>query len=87
MNEDTIKRLKDNPDFVAFQKIILAKIDKLDTVQVYKELSNERMGEEMRVRAKAINVLKSMLLPFIDFREKKAVTQNQLHKQEEKYGL
>lgn len=87
MNKDFIKRLKSNSDFTEFQKFILSSIDELNSVQGLFNFSNESAGEEVKVRIKAIEKLKDILTPFINFGEKSQVTNEQIKKKEEKYGL
>lgn len=89
MDEDLIKKLKDNPYFSEFQKFIVSKIDELDSVDRFydSELTNEEAGEVVKIRAETIVVLQSILSPFVSFNEKRKPTKKEIKAAEAKVGL
>lgn len=87
MNEDAIKRLQQDTDFMAFQEFIVSEIEKLDSVENLGKLSNEQAGEEAKVRAKAREKLYDILAPFLNQRSKKEPTTAELQKAKDKFGL
>jgi len=87
MNEKLIKRLKDDPYFVEFQKIIVSKIDELNFVGDLKKMSNLKAGETVRARAMASDILQDILQPFFDFSEKREPTVKEVQAAKDKVGL
>lgn len=85
--EELIRRLKSNPDFVEFTDFILDKLKQLDSVVDLGEMSNEKAGEEAKIRVKTIDRLYEILRPFIEFNEKKKRTESEINKAGGKYGL
>ncbi len=85
--EETIKKLKDYPAFQEFVDYILQIIDKLDTVSGLENKTNEEAGEEAKIRAKTKERLFEILKPFIDFKEKKERSEEELKKASQRYGL
>lgn len=87
LDPDIIKRLKNNNDFLAFTDFVFFQIDELNSVKGLKDFSNERAGEEVKVRTKAIEVLELILLPFTHSNEKKKPTTEVIQKKKDEYGL
>jgi hypothetical protein len=67
--------------------IIDEKIDELDTVRGLTSMTNEQAGEEAKIRSKTKDKLYEILRPFIDFKEKKEITEGEIKKAGEKFGL
>jgi len=87
MNEELIKRLKDDSDFQSFQEIVVSKIGELSEIGDLKDLSNREAGETVRARATAIGILYEFLRPFVDFNEKRKPTAKQINVAKKKVGL
>jgi hypothetical protein len=85
--DELIRKLKNNADFVEFADYIIEKIDELDTVSGLDIMTNEQAGEEAKVRSKTKDKLYEILRPFIDFKEKKEITEGEIKKAGEKFGL
>ncbi len=87
MNEELIKRLKNNTDFLEFSDYILDVIVDMDTVNGLDNFTNESAGEEAKVRLKTKLKLYKILKPFVDFQEKTEPTEEEIKKAKNKYGL
>lgn len=87
MNENLIKRLKDDSDFKDFQEIVVSKIDELNSIGDLKDLSNKKAGETVRARAIAADILYKILRPFIDFNEKHEPTAKEVDAVKKRVGL
>lgn len=85
--EDLVKRLKDYPAFQEFLDYIVSEIEKQDTVEGLENLPNEQAGEEAKIRAKTKERLYQILKPFLDFKEKREPTEEEINKAKEKFGL
>lgn len=85
--KELAKRLKDNPEFADFQEYVLDKVSKLDTVDGLEEMSNEMAGETARARKLAIDTLKDILKPFVEFSEKQGYTKEQIKEAAARRGL
>ncbi len=87
MNENLVKKLKDDRYFVEFQKFVISKIDELNSIGDLKDLTNKKAGETVRARAIASSILQDMLKPFIDFNEKREPTAKEVDAAKSKAGL
>jgi len=87
MNEELIKRLKDDPSIIEFQAFILSKIEELAFFEDLIKMDNEKAGEAIRIRGMAITILKDILQPFADFKEKSEPTVKQVQAAKDKAGL
>lgn len=87
MSDEFIKKLNDNPDFTIFKKWLMGKIEELDSVIDLDSLSNNEAGEEAKVRHKALNKLYEILSPFINVREEKEKSTEEIHKAKKRFGM
>ena len=82
-----IDRLKDNPDFLEYEKFVISEIEKLDTVKGLNKLSNKDAGEECKVRERTSEMLLEILKPFIETSEKKVASEDQIKEAKKKFKL
>lgn len=87
MNPDTIQALKDNPYFPEFEAYIENKISELSSFDGLTQLPDERAGQEVKVRALAVEQLKKILLPFLSFQEKREPTIEEVQQAKNKVGF
>ena len=87
MNDELIKKLKDDPYFIKFQAFMVSKIDELSDIEDLTKLTNQKAGETVRIRGMAITVLKEILQPFVDFSEKREPTAEEVQAAKDKAGL
>jgi hypothetical protein len=87
MDKDLIKQIKDSPYFEQLQEYINSKINELNSLDGLEGLSNEQAGEEAKARVLALNKLWEILKPFIEQREKREPTTEEIQKAKEKYGV
>jgi len=85
--DELIKALRKNPHFVEFQKFVINKIDELNSIDDLKDLSNKKAGETVRVRAMAASKLQEILAPFVDFKEKREHTAEEINVAKKRAGL
>lgn len=81
------KNLRGKVDFQEFQEYVLDKVRELDTVSDLGTMSNEKAGEEAKVRLLAGTKLRKILTPFIDFAEKHEYTDEEIAEAAAKRGL
>ena len=88
LSDEFIKKLKDSPDFVQLQAYIISKIAELrDGNENLLTLSDSLAGEEIKTNIKAVKKLEEILSPFVDYREKKEPTEEEINKAKSKVGL
>jgi hypothetical protein len=87
LSQEIIKKLKDDQTFIELKDWIIEKVSELDSLAGLGSMTNELAGEEAKVRAKTVVKLQQIFSPFIDFREKKEPTQEEIKTAETKYGL
>src|SRR3989304_4953250 len=88
LSDEFIKKLKDSPDFVQLQAYIISKIAELrDGNENLLTLSDSLAGEEIKTNIKAAKKLEEILSPFVDYREKKEPTEEEINKAKSKAGL
>ena len=85
--DELIRALRKDPHFIEFQKIIIDKIDELNSIDDLKDLSNKKAGETVRVRAMVASKLQEILAPFVDFNEKREPTTEQVEAVKKRVGL
>jgi len=85
--DELIRALRKDPHFIEFQKIIIDKIDELNSIDDLKDLSNKKAGETVRVRAMVASKLQEILAPFVDFKEKREHTAEEIEAVKSKVGL
>lgn len=89
LDQDTIDKLKKNPDFQKFEKYVSRKIGELERFENMKgieEMSDKRAGEEIKARKKAVKILADMLRPFIEEQRSENKPED-VQKAKEEYGL
>lgn len=87
LSNDLIKQIKESSIFEPLQEYILSKIGELDTVAGLQGLTLEQAGEEVLVRQKALVKLEEILKPFMESREKRGHTVEEIEKSKRKYGV
>lgn len=87
MNEELAKKIKDSSYFPELQTYIIDQIQDLNSIDGVKIMTNEKAGEEVKARALAMEKLKDILSPFINNREKKEPTEEDIKKAEKNYAL
>ena len=87
LSGELLKYLKEDSAFKVFQGYILEKIDELDTVIGLEDKTNEQAGEMVKVRFLAIKLLKEILDPVMDFREKYDPSVKDIQRKKDKFGL
>ena len=88
LSDEFIKKLKDSPDFVQLQAYIISKIAELrDGNENLLTLSDSLAGEEIKTNIKAAKKLEEILSPFMDYREKKEPTEEEINKAKGKFGI
>lgn len=85
--KELAKSLREKPEFADFQDYVLGKVAELDTVDGLEEMSNEMAGETARARKLAIDTLRDILKPFIEFSEKQGYTKEQIEEAAARRGL
>lgn len=85
--EEYINKLKDYPPFLEFEKYIIGVIDELRDDESYEKLDDLRAGQEAKTNIKVRRKLLEILLPFINFQEKKEPTEEQIKQAKAKYNL
>lgn len=87
IDKKTIKQLRKYPEWKQFREHMFQEIDSLNSVENLQELSNERAGEEAKVRNKAALKLYEIFEPFLLFEEGKIEDPiERVKKIKEKYG-
>jgi hypothetical protein len=87
MNEELVKRLKDDSDFKDFQEYVWSEIEKLNSIDDLISKSNKEAGETVRVRAMASQLLEKILDPFISYQEKREPTAKEVDAVKKRVGL
>jgi hypothetical protein len=87
ISQEIIKQLKDYPPFQEFQAWVIEQVDNLNSLDGVDSLSVLQAGEEVKARVKAVTELQVMLAPFIDFREKREPTTEEINRAKQKAGL
>jgi hypothetical protein len=87
LNDEIVKRLKDNSDWQAFQFWVVEKIDELKIFDGVQSMSDTEAGQEVRAREKAALKLVEILEPFVSYREVKEKTEKEKAEAKKKFGL
>lgn len=75
---DFIDKLKDFPAFIEFQEYVIDCVNKIDTVEGSVGLSDKKAGERSKLRENTKIEVTKIFAPFIDFGNKKQITQEQI---------
>jgi soluble cytochrome b562 len=86
-SNEVIKYLKDNSNFQEFMVWVLENIEALDTVDDLSKLSNERAGEEVKVRIKAVDTVRNIFHPFLTYHQKREPTEKEYLDAHKRVGL
>lgn len=87
MNEDLINKLKDDDNFQSFMDFALAKANELESIGKYvDELSNERAGEEAKIRRQAAETIREIFYQFTR-RDREDHSIEDIQKVKERVGL
>lgn len=84
------KGLRNKTEFLDFQEYILFKVDELsrnDKLPGFLKLSHKRAGEVSQSRLIASEMLKEILSPFVNFREKREYTDEEIAEAASRRGL
>lgn len=88
MSPELIKKLKKSSDFQEFAEYLLGVIDRLDSLTGFDSgTSNERLGEVLRARMEAKDILYEILEPFIVFQEKRKPSEKEKKEAMKRFGL
>lgn len=88
LSPEIIKKLKTNSEFKIFQEYLLEKIQELDSLGMYDETKDDTtLGEIVRARIIARDMLYKILRPLVDFKEKAEPTKEQIEEAKKKVGL
>lgn len=87
ISEESIRAIKNQHSFAEFRDHIISVVDDLNSVSGLESLPNAVAGEEAKIRSKTIDKLMAILRPFVDFKEKKQPTIEQIQKVKEMTGL
>lgn len=87
LQRDTIKTLKNSSAFKLFSEWVLEEIQRIDSTSDLTKLSNAGAGEEAKIRAKTVNVLKKILTPVIVFKERKAPSTEKVQEAKDRAGI
>ena len=87
LNDDLIRKLKDDPAFNEFQRYLISIVDSLNNVQGLNHKTNEEAGETAKVRALTIEKITEILSPFVEFKEKSGPSEESMKKAINKFAL
>lgn len=87
MQDELIKRLRENPDFQQFLEFLVHEIQSLDSVTGLDKFSNEQAGEEAKVRLLTYKKLTTILSPFAELHERPEPTIEQIQRKKDTYAL
>lgn len=87
LSDEYIKSLRDDPKFIFLKEYLFKMIDRLNSLDGLQGLSNKRAGEEAKARIKAAAKLKEILEPFVNFREKREITESEINLRKARFGL
>lgn len=87
LSDRVIKRVRDSNEFSDLRKFIIFKVEELNSVDGLAKMSNQKAGEEAKIRLKAAELVSGILGPFIDFGEKKERSVQEIHKAKKAHGL
>ncbi len=85
--EELARKLHKNDDFLVFSAYVMAEVDKLETLDGLLDMTNEKAGEEAKIRSKAAQKIRELLTPFITFKEKPQHSPEEVQKAKGKYAL
>lgn len=87
LNSDIVRKLLNDSAFSAYIKWLTEEVDELNSVEGLEGMANEAAGEEVRVRAKALEKLHLILSPFIEYRTKREPSLEEFKKAKDSFGL
>lgn len=87
LSQELVRKLKDNSAYVAFENHILQEIGKLNSIQDLGGMTNEMIGEEVKARVRAMEILGGILSPLINFSERKEISIEHIRKAKDKFAL
>lgn len=87
MNEEAIQSLKSNIHFSDFRDYLVEKINELDSLNGVEDMTDENAGQEVKARAKAAIKLTEILKPFINTRERKEPSAEEIQKAKTKFAI
>lgn len=87
LSPQLVSSLKEDVGFQEFVKYLEEIVGRLDTTDGLSTLTNERAGEEVKVRSQVVVVIHEILKPFINYKEKRQPSDEELKAARERYGL
>lgn len=87
MDESLVKKIKESPFYTEFLEYIYSQIYKLNSIKGIDKKSNLEVGEIVKARAVAMEILEDILSPFINITDKKKPTEDDIKKRKEEFGL
>ena len=87
LSPEIIQNLKEDHAFKVFQAHILDKMDELDSIRDFKDMSTQEAGEQVRANSTAYNVLVEILSPVISFQKKREPSKEQIQQKKDEVGL
>ncbi len=87
MDNDAIKRLKNDNDFQQFVKYAMRRVKTLNNLKGLDELSNERAGEEAKIRRQCIDTMTVMMEPFLQETQKKEQSVEDVKRAKKRAGI
>lgn len=87
LSDEVITRLQSNSDFSFFRDFVFQEVNKLNSVDGLEKLSNEKAGEEAKIRHKTLEKLLDILNPIMNFGERKGATKEEIKNAEKAHGL
>lgn len=87
INKDSIKALKENSAFRDFQDHVLNQVAVFDTVRDLSHLTDQEAGQTAKARELAMELLGDIFAPFVEFREKRKFSDEQIKAAKSKFGL
>ena len=87
LNQDIVRYLISSSEFKVYLDWVSRVMDELNSVEGLDGMTNEKAGEEVRVRAKSLELLKQSLSPFIEYRTKREISVEEFKKASTNYGF
>lgn len=87
MNPELIEKIKTSDVYPDIVELLASTIEELQSFEGLENLSNDRAGEEVKVRIKAANKLRERLQPLLEESQKRGITEEDVRKAKKKYAL
>lgn len=87
LSDELIKRLKEDPYVNQYLEYVVGKILELDSLKDLKKMSVKKAGETAKARAIAIEKLREIISPLVDFSEKREPSVEEIDEAKRRAGL